>query len=391
MAAARDDPHGTRNDHEHRASAALSSCADVGSVARCMPGSQRQATSLRRERHSRQACWSSAVHGHWRPDPQPQQSYTITNDAGGWRAKALPREKRSWEQYAWQPLAGSQLNVAPVSRERWCNVMQQQGIRRLAIVGDSISWSMIQSLWKLLELGTGPPPRRPTTRLLQVDCGRGQGIVELLWVSSNHLNASITADAVRNADVTLLNAGPWYSSANAAMRERFVSVQSDRLADAGRIAGRGFGARNGVSMSSAWRLFVDDLLDVHRVLRDRGLPDASHRLVWRTSHTGHPGCNNYTRPLTSPGDALAGLLACRECVEDWGWHLYPALDRAARDRLGNLGALAFDVRPMTALRPDAHTQHSYAPGKYDCLHLALPGVPDWWSALFLSIMESCGV
>ena len=66
-------------------------------------------------------------------------------------------------------------------------------------------------------------------------------------------------------------------------------------------------------------------------------------------------------------------------------------DRAARDRLGTIGALAFDVRPMTAVRPDAHSEHQYARDKYDCLHLALPGVPDWWSALLLATMESCGV
>ena len=101
--------------------------------------------------------------------------------------------------------------------------------------------------------------------------------------------------------------------------------------------------------------------------------------------------HNYTRPLQSAGDALEGLLACKECVESWGWHHFPTLDRAARDRLSSLGVPIFDVRPMTALRPDAHTQHQYAKGKYDCLHLALPGVPDWWSALLLATVELCGL
>ena len=150
-------------------------------------------------------------------------------------------------------------------------------------------------------------------------------------------------------------------------------------------------AANTVSMSSAWRLFVDDLLEVYRTLRIENLPDAKHRLIWRTSHTGHPDCHNHTRPLSSAGDSLEGLLSCRECVDSWGWHLYPALDRAAHDRLGTLGALVFDVRPMTSLRPDAHSEKPYAPNKYDCLHLALPGVPDWWGALLLATMESCGV
>ena len=68
----------------------------------------------------------------------------------------------------------------------------------------------------------------------------------------------------------------------------------------------------------------------------------------------------------------------------------PLYDRAASDTLGALGARIFDVRPMTALRPDAHTQKRFG-GQPDCLHLALPGVPDWWSALLLFTIETCGV
>ena len=280
--------------------------------------------------------------------------------------------------------------------------MRGQSIRRFSIVGDSIAWSMMQSLWKLLELPAGPPGKRPPSKLLRVDCGdehllgRAQGAVELQWVSANYLNATVTAEVVKNSDLTVLNAGPWYSPSNGAMRDRFATVQ----AEPGRLSGGATDASFGrvwrrpertVSMSGAWRLFVDDLLEVHKALSSEGLPDKSHRLIWRTTHTPHPGCHNYTRPLHSAGDALEGLLGCKECVEAWGWHLYPALDRAARDRLSTLGALVFDVRPMTATRADAHSEHRYAPNKYDCLHLALPGVPDWWAAVLLGTMESCGV
>ena len=54
-----------------------------------------------------------------------------------------------------------------------------------------------------------------------------------------------------------------------------------------------------------------------------------------------------------------------------------------------------DVSPMTALRPDAHTQMQYRryPSRVlsdpDCLHLALPGVPDVWNALLLSRLGKC--
>lgn len=151
---------------------------------------------------------------------------------------------------------------------------------------------------------------------------------------------------------------------------------------------------NSGSALSAWRLFANDILDVHRALRRANLPDAKHRLIWRTSFTGHPSCKKYSQPLPRVGDSLEGLLACRKCVEEWAWHLYPIFDRAAQDQLESIGALSFDIRPMTALRPDAHTENEYGRDQshvVDCLHLALPGVPDWWGALLLATMETCAV
>ena len=41
-----------------------------------------------------------------------------------------------------------------------------------------------------------------------------------------------------------------------------------------------------------------------------------------------------------------------------------------------------DVAPMTRLRPDAHLRP-----KTDCLHFALPGVPDWWNHLLATVLQ----
>jgi hypothetical protein len=47
---------------------------------------------------------------------------------------------------------------------------------------------------------------------------------------------------------------------------------------------------------------------------------------------------------------------------------------------------------VTRLRPDAHTAVRHGGGKLppDCLHLALPGVPDVWNALLLGAIDECG-
>ena len=307
------------------------------------------------------------------------------------------------DQHEWVSAAGNNAtagrgSILRVTRERWCEVMAQQRIRRVAIVGDSIAWSMVQSLWKLLDLPEhGPPARKPESKLLSIPCAAATGhgaahrknrlsaawhsflwggssnassSVELHWVLSNHLNTSLTLEAMRTADVTLLNAGPWYSPSNAPLRARVPGQKT-------------------VSSGKAWSVFADDLLELQTGLRKRGLPNDSHRLIWRTSHTGHPQCDKHHRPFSTPGEALDGLNRCTRCVEDWGWQWMPTYDHSATNVLGSLGAQVFDIRPMTTMRPDAHSEKRFG-GQPDCLHLALPGVPDWWNALLLSSIETCG-
>ena len=58
-----------------------------------------------------QACWSSAMRGDWKPAQHEMRahSYTIANDAGGWRGRDLPYARRRWEHYKWTPSAASGL------------------------------------------------------------------------------------------------------------------------------------------------------------------------------------------------------------------------------------------------------------------------------------------
>ena len=135
---------------------------------------------------------------------------------------------------------------------------------------------------------------------------------------------------------------------------------------------------------------MDDLLELRTLLVQRGLPSDAHRLIWRTTSMGHPRCNTYNAPLSSVHQAAEALLGCEVCVEQWGWHTFPMYDRAASELLGAIGAHVLDIRPMSALRPDAHSAKLFR-GQPDCLHYALPGVPDWWGALLLSTMDACGL
>ena len=137
-------------------------------------------------------------------------SYTIANDAGGWRGRDLPYARRRWGALQMDAVGRQRasFNSSRLSRALVRGDAAAAN-KRFAIVGDSINWSMIQSLWKLLSLNgrnSDPPGRRPPSRLVTVDCsGR---TVELLWAGSNHLNASLIAETVATSDVTLINGGP---------------------------------------------------------------------------------------------------------------------------------------------------------------------------------------
>ena len=51
-----------------------------------------------------------------------------------------------------------------------------------------------------------------------------------------------------------------------------------------------------------------------------------------------------------------------------------------------------DVTPMARLRPDAHTAVRHGGGRLppDCLHWALPGLPDVWNAMLVGAIAECG-
>lgn len=123
-------------------------------------------------------------------------------------------------------------------------------------------------------------------------------------------------------------------------------------------------------------------------------PFSPRRLVWRTTPAGHPECQKRNQTLTSPAEAVSSLLRLDDQPE-YGWALFDAFDAVARKLLEPLGVSFLDVVPMTQLRPDAHTQArfhisgSWKLTRPDCMHLALPGVPDEWNALLLSRLDAC--
>ena len=75
----------------------------------------------------------------------------------------------------------------------------------------------------------------------------------------------------------------------------------------------------------------------------------------------------------------------------FGWHMFPAFDRAARHILEPLGVHFLDITILSASRPDGHTAFRHGGGRLppDCLHWSLPGVPDVWNYLLIGGLQHC--
>lgn len=356
------------------------------------------------------------------PNRAPHPTYYLLNDPAGARniayRRAAGRDCRvgrdanchsTPDAYEWSPSNGSGRPPSSLTTAgrftlaTMCAALAGRGIGKIAILGDSVAWSQFQSMWLLLgalEHG-GPPPFRPSSVQLSVRCkaqrsatsytatSNSNSIIELLYVRADSLNASITARTVSEADLTVLSAGAWYSPRHV---RGVHGAASAAVGSAGGGASLGGAGHDGI----AWLLFARHLLAVRDALTEAGLPNAAHRLVWRTSGVAHYACDTHLKPHGDLSEALAhqlsGLLTCGTRCMELGWHLHAAYDRTALDVLKPLGVLPLDVRPMSVLRPDAHSQRRFAerPREPDCLHLALPGVVDWWNALLVAAVQTCG-
>ena len=87
--------------------------------------------------------------------------------------------------------------------------------------------------------------------------------------------------------------------------------------------------------------------------------------------------------------------AHRAHTGSYGWDLHPAFNEIARATLrryaGRVAAATLgmlDVYPMTVTRPDARQGSEGGEVKTDCLHPMLPGLPDWWNHLLLTVLEA---
>ena len=376
------------------------------------------------------SCWQRQARGRWVQRwaglPDPYAALTVAPDRAAVASYqqnhslcAVPAHRSrpqgcftSAQRWEWAAHTGH-VRLPLVNRTSFCHVMEKHSWHSLVFVGDSLMFDMAQSMWSLLGLAN-LPRYHPADTMTQgsLPCNHGNFALRIAprlntlgqgGLDSGALSRALKA--ISEADVSILSVGAHYSP-----------VKLNGM---------------GMNESAAFKA------DMHALAE--ALPGASftgtrrRRLIWRSTPPGHPRCIERTahgcrfgsqgRPFcewasadgsppaldsvpigTRNADAhthgsihasAAAQLASAEVdasTDRFGWDNFPDFDALARHLLQPLGVAYLDVVPMSAPRADAHTGMRSGLGKNapDCLHWALPGVPDWWNALLLGALLDCG-
>ena len=333
-------------------------------------------------------CWSKLSQGHWvealplqelryRPivaamGDKDAMAYLKNNSLMCRGAEPTLKCFSTAERYSWQPLLPrlQAHNSSMVVRDLFCATMHRLGITRISMVGDSLTWGMVQSLWSILAVRQ-KLPRYQMAASGSVECQHHRSVIFLVNNGTFRLPTDRIVELAGSGTLTVINVGAHY------VRAKGSSGLSD---------------------------FRDDLRTAASALAampSRGL------VVWRSMHVPHPGCEEEDDPWPPARSAVRMERLQARCVNSatpppscpanatvdkgYGWDIYPEFDKVARAMLAPLGVRFLDIARLSLMRPDAHSKIRYSMGRAppDCSHLAVPGVPDWWNLLLLSRVAEC--
>ena len=275
--------------------------------------------------------------------------------------RKLNSSLQPWPEYLmwqWHTLKGCELPIA--THDELCQALEALQLSRIFIVGDSMQWSMAQSLWKVLSKQPGDPTRvhsKHNGKMIRskVMCGTGSNARYVLFqfVLNNRLT-----NCTRSSWEGPFEFLPWVRD--------YVSDATPTLL----LVHMGAHLRSVAAFEEAMASFMRSM-----TLRSSSSLD---RVILRTATPGQVSCDDYSRPFAEPADFELRKGGISNI--SFHWDLHPLFNsiaareiaRAAggglRDRIALL-----DVYQMTTMRPDGRR------GGEDCLHFFLPGVPDWWT------------
>lgn len=388
---------------------------------------------------TRHLCWAQESYGTWLLIQHPEQAYktvipatAAAKDVTGFRnahpaqcTGSVPERNASCftsaVQYEWRP-SGQPAMVAgngSTAKHSFCHAIRRHGYERLLFFGDSIMRNQANSMWALLGLfpfSTFSSRGSKRLRCTSPALGHQEVPIDLEVPPPagqlRRIFASWLAAGAPPETPTGLPPGMRINQSNESERSELDWHQSakrlwDALGDAHTLTVFNLGAHypratTTTSSGESYTSFIHDILAVKAAVHHQRAAD---RFVYRTSPTGHPGCEQSrtpAQPAEGAQDAVYESIAhmwlgCPTCegvvFNEYGWHQFGAYDRAARDILLPLGVSVLDVTMLSVLRPDAHTAYRHGGGRLppDCFHWALPGVPDVWNLMLIGALMRCDV
>ena len=293
----------------------------------------------------------------WTRRDRSETHYTVDN----WYNEAEKRFRRTnndrlvdldWNCYDWVP-ENKCCDFTPFTLKDMCSTFQRHNISNILFWGDSLTESFFSTLVGLMKANK-TIAQHEYYRACADEKGGYTLTIRLafssyfdldghdwneerkakakypydVWKAKNMENLDIFTTHIPSTDLLIMNSGAWFYNVT---------------------------------------LFESKMLRMSSFLR----ANYSGRIIYRTTPSGHPGCENYTSPFKTLRPPL-------ELARDkYGWNKFATFDNIAVSIFSQLPRFhLLDVVPMTSLRGDGHAD----PPK-DCLHYHLPGVVDWWTFL----------
>jgi len=254
-------------------------------------------------------------------------------------------------QWQWHNIP-QQCQIQQMTKTGLCNVMKQLGLRGIFFVGDSLSFMMSQSMWKLLEYADDPGNQWGDGYIRSVKCNGNNSsfTFDISFVRNDHL----TREAVKKCSD---RCNSWF--------DKYLSTKAAKVL---LVANTGLHTYS----TEQYQKDFDSFIRSAQIIKEKRPKDI---IVFRTSVPGHENCMKHTIPIIS-----------NQYVTSYSYHwnlikeynAYTMLKLSNFSIQGHMNIHLLDVYGMTLLRPDGHRS------KDDCLHYALPGPPDFWNHLLYS-------
>mmetsp|Transcript_76099 Transcript_76099/g.236211 ORF Transcript_76099/g.236211 Transcript_76099/m.236211 type:complete len:350 (-) Transcript_76099:65-1114(-) len=258
----------------------------------------------------------------------------------------------------WVPF-DSNCSFVKMQRATFCSAMERYGLRRLFVVGDSISYMMVQSLWKLVD-GEGDVGSQVSWDMWkgktisvdkQIACPAGD--VQLRFVRNDRLTKTTYFQDC--GDYCF----PWW--------DEYVQSKQPTLL----LVNTGLHRH-------VFKEFQGDVSTFLSQMVNTTEQRPGDKVVYRLGLPGHESCWDHKEPFKSKDEFKLGFLA-----EVYAWKFAPDQNKYVKNVARNkrqttkLNVRILDVYDMTIQRPDGHRGS-------DCLHYYLPGVVDWWNHLLVT-------